>query len=69
MVYNGTSCLLNGYLCAPHYGLVTVKHTMRALREGYYQCDLDVGEQYLNYKLLRCLIKKYIGCVLGSLSA
>ena len=55
MVYNGTSCLLNGYLCAPHYGLVTVKHTMRALREGYYQCDLDVGEQYLNYKLHRHL--------------
>ena len=51
MVYNGTSCGLNAYLHAPHYGLLTVKHTMRALREGYYQCDLDVGEQFLNYKL------------------
>jgi hypothetical protein len=28
-----------------------VKQTLRALREGYYQCDLDVGEQFLNYKL------------------
>ena len=35
MVYNGTSCGLNAYLHAPHYGLLTVKHTMRALREGY----------------------------------
>jgi hypothetical protein len=51
MVYNGTSCGLNAYLHAPHYGLLSVKHTMRALREGYYQCDMDVGEQFLNYKL------------------
>ncbi len=51
MVYNGTSCGLNAQLHAPHYSLVTVKHTLRALREGYYQCDLDVGEQFLNYKL------------------
>ena len=55
MVYNGTSCGLNAYLYAPHYGLLTVKHTMRALREGYYQCDLEVGEQCLNYKLHRHL--------------
>jgi hypothetical protein len=51
MVYNGTSCGLNAQLHAPHYGLLSVKHTLRALREGYYQCDLDVGEQFLNYKL------------------
>ncbi len=51
MVYNGTSCGLNAFLHAPHYGLLSVKHTLRALREGYYQCDLDVGEQFLNYKL------------------
>jgi hypothetical protein len=51
MVYNGTSCGLNAQLHAPHYGLLLVKHTLRALREGYYQCDLDVGEQLLNYKL------------------
>ena len=51
MVYNGTSCGLNAFLHAPHYGLLSVKHTLRALREGYYQCNLDVGEQFLNYKL------------------
>ncbi len=51
MVYNGTSCGLNACLHAPRYGSLQVKHTLRALREGYYQCDLDVGEQFLNYKL------------------
>ena len=51
MVYNGTSCGLNACLHAPRYGLLQVKHTLRALREGYYQCDLDVGEQFLNYNL------------------
>jgi hypothetical protein len=51
MVYNGTSCGLNAYLHAPRYGLLQVKHTLRALREGYFQCILDVGEQFLNYKL------------------
>jgi hypothetical protein len=55
MVYTGTGCGLNAYLYAPHYGLLTVKHTLRALREGYFQCDLDVGKQFLNYKLHRRL--------------
>ncbi len=51
MVYNGTSCGLNLHLHAPHYGLLSIKHTLRALREGYYQYNLDVGKQFLNYKL------------------
>ncbi len=51
MVYNGTSCGLNACLHAPRYGLLQVKHTLRALREGYYQCNLDVREQFLNFKL------------------
>ena len=55
MVYNGTSCGLNTQLHAPHYGLLSVKHTLRALREGYYQCDQDVGEQFLNYNLHQLL--------------
>ncbi len=28
MVYNGTSCVLNACLHAPHYGLLLVKHTL-----------------------------------------
>ena len=51
IVYNGTGCGLNAFLYAPHYELLTAKHTRRALREGYFQSDLDVSEQFLNYKL------------------
>jgi len=32
-----------------------VKHTLRALMTGYYQCHLDVGEQFLNFKLHEAL--------------
>ncbi len=55
MVYNGTSCGLNACLHAPDYGLLLVKHTLHALMTGYYQCDLDVGEQFLNFKLHEAL--------------
>ena len=51
MVYNGTSCGLNDVLWAPRFGLPTVKQTLRALLAGYCQCDLDVGEQFLNFPL------------------
>jgi hypothetical protein len=51
MVYNGTRCGLNEFLWAPRFGLPTVKQTLRALLPGYNQCDLDVGEQFLNYPL------------------
>jgi hypothetical protein len=51
MVYNGTSCGLNEVLWAPRFGLPTVKQTLRALLVGYCQCDLDVGEQFLNFPL------------------
>jgi hypothetical protein len=55
MVYNGTSCGLNAQLHAPHYGLLSIKNTLRALREGCYQCNLDVSKQFLNYKLHECM--------------
>ena len=51
MVYNGTSCGLNDVLWAPRFGLPTVKQTLRALLAGYCQCDLDIGEQFLNFPL------------------
>jgi hypothetical protein len=56
VVYNDTSCGLNAQLHVPHYGLLSVKHTLCTLREGYYQCDLDVGKQFLNYKLHKCML-------------
>ena len=42
MVYNVTSCGLNDILYAPHFGLLTVCATLRAILPGFYQCDLDV---------------------------
>ena len=51
MVYNSTSCVLNIALWAPHFGLPIVKHTLRALLPGYSQCDMDVGEMFLNFPL------------------
>jgi hypothetical protein len=60
MVYNGTSCGLNEVLWAPRFGLPTVKQTLRALLPGYFQCDLDVGEQFLNYKIHE-LLREYSG--------
>ena len=51
MVYNGTSCGLKANVWAPHFGLPTVKNTLQSLLPGYYQADLDVGDQFLNFKL------------------
>jgi hypothetical protein len=51
MVYNGTSCGLNDMLWAPHFGLPFVKHTVRSLMPGYLQCDMDIGEMFLNFML------------------
>jgi hypothetical protein len=60
MVYNGTSCSLNEVLWAPRFGLPTVKHTLRALLPGYFQCNLDMGEQFLNYPL-HMELHKFLG--------
>jgi hypothetical protein len=46
MVYNGTSCGLSAKVWAPCFGLPTVKDTLRSLLPGYYQADLDVGNQF-----------------------
>jgi hypothetical protein len=51
MVYNGTSCGLNANVWAPRFGLPTVMNTLCSLLPCYYQADLDVGDQFLNFKL------------------
>ncbi len=51
MVYNGTSCGLNNVLYAPHFWLPTVRETLKAIMLGFYQCDLDMQDQFLNFKL------------------
>jgi len=64
MVYNGTSCGLNDVLWAPRFGLPTVKQPLRDLLAGYCQCDLDVGEQFLNFSLHMDL-REYSGLDVG----
>ena len=51
MVYNSTSCGLNLALWAPYFGLPSVQHTLCALIPGYSQCDMDVGEMFLDFPL------------------
>ena len=51
MVYDGSGCGLNDIIWAAHFGLPTVRNTARALLPGYYQCDMDVGEMFLNFIL------------------
>ena len=51
MVYNVTASGVNDCLFAPHFSLPTITHAMRALAEGYYQADMDIGEMFLNFML------------------
>jgi hypothetical protein len=51
MVYNGTASGVNDCLFAPHFSLPTITPAMRALAEGYYQADMDIGEMFLNFML------------------
>jgi len=60
IVYNGTGCGLNDIMWAPHFGLPYVTHTLRSLMPGYYQCDLDIGEMFLNF-LLHSNLKRLSG--------
>jgi len=60
MVYNGTSSGLNDVLWAAHFGLPIVQYTLRSLLPGYHQCDMDVGEMFLNFPLHKD-IRPYAG--------
>ncbi len=53
MVYNGTSCGLNDILHAPRFSLPTVRETLWAILPGFFQCNLNVQNQFLNFKLHR----------------
>ena len=51
MVYNGTGCGLNNSVWVPYFWLPTVRQTLRSLFPDYSQCDLDIGEMFLNFLL------------------
>ena len=59
IVYNGTGSGLNDTLWAPHFGLPDVRHTTRSLMPGYFQCDLDIGEMFLNFLLHEEMMKMF----------
>ena len=60
MVYNGTSCGLNDKLYTSHFGLPTVKETLRAILPGFHQCDLNVQDQFLNF-IMHKHMREYSG--------
>jgi hypothetical protein len=53
-------CGLNDILYAPHFSLLTVRETLWAILPGFFQCDLDVQDQFLNFKLHRSM-QEYLG--------
>jgi hypothetical protein len=53
MVYNGTSYGLNDILYALHFSLPTVRENLWAILPDFFQCNLNVQDQFLNFKLHR----------------
>ena len=51
MVYNATLCGLSAVLCDPHFGLHVVQQTLWSLLPDYFQCDMNMGEMFLNFPL------------------
>lgn len=51
LVYNGTSCGLNGSTWAPNFWLPFPRTAIRLLDYGYYSADVDLGEMFLNFPL------------------
>ena len=51
MVFDATASGLNDVLWSPHFGLPTVRCTLRSLLPGCWQCDMDVGEMFLCFWL------------------
>ena len=51
MVYNATSSGLNDAVWCPWFALPTVKTNLRAVEDGTFMADCDVGEMFLNVLL------------------
>ena len=56
VVFNGTSCGLNGAVWAPNFWLPTAKSMVRALNFNFKSVDIDLGEMFLNFPLSQKLI-------------
>jgi len=56
VVFNGTSCGLNGAVWAPNFWLPPAKSMVRALSFNFKAVDIDLGEMFLNFPLSKKLI-------------
>jgi len=51
VVFDGTRSGLNAVIWAPSFHLPTVDSLLPALEPGYWQNDIDIGEQFYNFCL------------------
>jgi hypothetical protein len=51
MVYNASISGLNDSIWVPRFPLPTIQTHLRAVEEGTYMADLDIGEMFLNFIL------------------
>ena len=51
MVYDATKSGLNESIWVPGFPLPTIESHLRAVEEGTFMCDLDIGEMFLNFNL------------------
>jgi hypothetical protein len=51
LVYNAAESGLNDAMVVPRFSLPTIHTHLRAVEEGMYMADLDVGGMFLNFSL------------------
>jgi hypothetical protein len=51
IIYNGSSCGLNGAVWAPSFWLPYPRTALRLLDYNFYSVDMDLGEMFLNFPL------------------
>jgi hypothetical protein len=51
MVYDGSASGLNYAMWVPRFPLPTIQTHLRAVEEGTFMADLDIGEMFLNFIL------------------
>jgi hypothetical protein len=51
MVYDGTKSGLNDSIWVPSFFMPTMASHLRAVTEGTYMCNVDIGEMFLNFML------------------
>ena len=68
LVYNGTSSGLNDAVWSPWFCLPTVDSHLRAVEEGTFMGDCDIGDMFLNF-MLDEKIRPYAGVDLTELFA